>query len=140
MKEEGQFITSGNENGTSIQKQRLDLSKEGLKEEKRLSWKVEEKGYYCLASIPLTTLNDPTGNGNGKAVEFDQNSNHAKFNGRIFFHNKFEGNLPASEYPKLNVSLVQRFLLSLTYPLTYLLSNFSSYPRSSTLDWLASIL
>lgn len=138
MEEEGQFITSGDENGTSIQKQRLDLSKEGLKEEKRLSWKVEEKGYYCLASIPLTTLND--GNTNGKEVEFDQDSNHARFNGRIFFHNKFEGNLPASEYPKLNVSLVHRFLLSLTYPLTYLLSNFSSYPRSSTLDWLAFIL
>lgn len=65
---------------------------------------MREKGYYCVATVPLTSLSGPEGVGSGKEVEFNQESNHAKFTGKVYFHNKFEGNLPASEYPKLNVS------------------------------------
>jgi len=102
--EEGQFILSGSDVGTSIKRERVDLGSSPTTAEKSWVYKVESDGYYCLATVPLTNLDGPgKGTGEGK-VDFNLDSNHARFQGRIFFHNKFEGNLPASEWPKLNVS------------------------------------
>lgn len=46
------------------------------------------------AAVPLTS-NEQAGS-----------AAHAIFAGRVTFYNNFDGNLPASEYPKLNVRLL----------------------------------
>ena len=55
------------------------------------------------AIVPFTLQNDESP---------ETSDTHAAFKGQIFFHNTFEGKLPASDYPKVNVSV-------LIYPQTY---------------------
>lgn len=50
----------------------------------------------CLAEVPLASLEDDPTSSSGET------SVHAAFTGRVEFFNKFKGNLPAAEYPKLN--------------------------------------
>lgn len=79
----GQFITMGN--GTTIQKQRVDLgAAPGIAEDKVITYPVKSTGYYCVGAVPMTV-----------------DGEHATFKGRVFFHNAFKGDLPGGEYPKL---------------------------------------
>ncbi|KAK7064065.1 integral membrane protein [Favolaschia claudopus] len=48
---------------------------------------VRKTGYYCVAMIPVT---------------LPRSEGHATYNGVVFFQNKFDGMLPATDYPKVN--------------------------------------
>ncbi|KAG9083726.1 hypothetical protein FRC07_013836, partial [Ceratobasidium sp. 392] len=54
---------------------------------------VEKKGYYCIATIPITT---------GATAD---TAVHASFKGVVLFHNVFHGKLAATDYPKINFYL-----------------------------------
>ncbi|KAG8778844.1 hypothetical protein FRC12_024773 [Ceratobasidium sp. 428] len=58
-----------------------------------ISYRVEKKGYYCVATIPITT---------GATAD---TAVHASFNGVVLFHNVFHGKLAATDYPKINFYL-----------------------------------
>ncbi|KAJ8474622.1 hypothetical protein ONZ45_g15889 [Pleurotus djamor] len=62
---------------------------------------VRKTGYYCVAIVPFTLQNDESP---------ETSDTHAAFKGQIFFHNTFEGKLPATDYPKVNFYFVM-FLL-----------------------------
>lgn len=92
----GNFIVdeSGGKAST-VQLQRMDFGAAGLSEVKTLRYNVTKTGYYCFAEVPLVSLEAaPSGSGDLSV--------HAEFSGRVEFFNKFKGNLPAAEYPKLN--------------------------------------
>ncbi|SPO27830.1 related to PTM1 - member of the major facilitator superfamily [Ustilago trichophora] len=94
----GNFIVDETEGkATTTQLQRLDFSAKGSEDEKTLRYNVTKTGYYCFGAteVPLVSLEDsPSGTGDLSV--------HAAFTGRVEFFNKFSGNLPAAEYPKLN--------------------------------------
>lgn len=48
--------------------------------------------------VPVTLVNSR------RALEERQSATHAEYSGMVEFHNVFEGELPAVEYPKINVS------------------------------------
>ncbi|QRV97588.1 membrane protein [Ceratobasidium sp. AG-Ba] len=58
-----------------------------------INYRVEKKGYYCVATIPITT---------GATAD---TAVHASFKGVVLFHNKFHGKLAATDYPKINFYL-----------------------------------
>ncbi|KAG9083530.1 hypothetical protein FRC07_013896, partial [Ceratobasidium sp. 392] len=62
---------------------------------------VEKKGYYCIATIPITT---------GATAD---TAVHASFKGVVLFHNVFHGKLAATDYPKINyyISYLVGFLV-----------------------------
>ncbi|GAC99829.1 major facilitator protein [Pseudozyma hubeiensis SY62] len=81
----------------TVQLQRMDFGATGLTEDKTLRYNVTKTGYYCFGAteVPLVSLEaGPSGTGDLSV--------HASFDGRVEFFNKFKGNLPAAEYPKLN--------------------------------------
>ncbi|UZJ52316.1 hypothetical protein CBS101457_001636 [Exobasidium rhododendri] len=89
----GNFIVSANATSTtSIFTQRVDLGTGDDLSAKTVTYNVTRKGYYCVGAtaVPMTTqANIGTGN------------LHSHFTGRINYINTFEGQLPATEYPKL---------------------------------------
>ncbi|KAJ4485867.1 lung seven transmembrane receptor-domain-containing protein [Lentinula aciculospora] len=61
-----------------------------------IQYLVRKTGYYCVAVIPVTVKNNI-------ALQDDL---HPHYNGLIFFRNKFDGRLPATDYPKVNFYFV----------------------------------
>ena len=61
-------------------------------------YKVEDTGYYCVAILPANLENDTT----------------AYFDSWIEWREPY-GNLPASDYPKLLVTKLKLFLLSISF-------------------------
>ncbi|EST08958.2 Transmembrane receptor, eukaryota [Kalmanozyma brasiliensis GHG001] len=94
----GNFIVDdSNGPASTVQLQRMDFGPSGTEEEKTLRYNVTKTGYYCFGAteVPLASLeNAPSGTGDVSV--------NAAFAGRVEFFNKFHGNLPAAEYPKLN--------------------------------------
>jgi Lung seven transmembrane receptor len=64
---------------------------------------VPKSGYYCVAIIPLTVM-DETKKGSFKRAATDVPT-HPQYSGTILFRNVFNGQLPAAEYPKVNFYL-----------------------------------
>ncbi|TKY89485.1 hypothetical protein EX895_002016 [Sporisorium graminicola] len=94
----GSFIVDESHGKAStVQLQRMDFGPSGSPEETTLRYNVTKTGYYCFGAteVPLQTL-ETAASGKGDV------SVHAAFEGRVEFFNKFKGNLPAAEYPKLN--------------------------------------
>ncbi|KAJ1024841.1 hypothetical protein NDA16_002881 [Ustilago loliicola] len=94
----GNFIVDESKGkATTVQVQRLDFGAKGLEEEKTLRYNVSGSGYYCwgASAVPLASLETDSSTGGDLSV-------HAAFAGRVEFFNRFKGNLPAAEYPKLN--------------------------------------
>lgn len=60
---------------------------------------VPKTGYYCVGVVPITLVS------HDRRVEERQKSNvHGAYSGEVLFRNQFQGELPASEYPKIGVS------------------------------------
>ncbi|KAJ3981195.1 lung seven transmembrane receptor-domain-containing protein [Lentinula detonsa] len=57
-----------------------------------LQYLVRKTGYYCVAVVPVTVQSN-------MALQDDL---HPHYNGLILFRNKFDGRLPATDYPKVN--------------------------------------
>ena len=69
------------------------------------------------AEVPLVSLEAaPSGSGDLSV--------HAEFSGRVEFFNKFKGNLPAAEYPKLNFY----FAMTIAYIVSWSASKTCSVP------------
>ncbi|KAJ7103331.1 lung seven transmembrane receptor-domain-containing protein [Mycena belliarum] len=56
-----------------------------------IHYSVRKTGYYCVAMVPMTLQRD---------------EEHATYQGLVFFQNKFDGKLPAADYPKVNFYFV----------------------------------
>jgi hypothetical protein len=63
---------------------------------------VKKTGYYCVAIIPLTVMEREKRSGSPDD-HIEQGGTHASYHGSILFRNTFDGQLPAAEYPKVNV-------------------------------------
>lgn len=60
-----------------------------------IHYRVTKKGYYCVGAVPVAYLaNDMT------------IPSHATYKGTVLFKNKFHGQLPATDYPKIRFYLV----------------------------------
>lgn len=64
---------------------------------------VPKTGYYCVAIIPLTVM-DQTKKTLSERAATDVPT-HPTYGGTILFRNVFNGQLPAAEYPKVNFYL-----------------------------------
>ncbi|KAI9632189.1 major facilitator protein [Dioszegia hungarica] len=60
-------------------------------------YQVAKTGYYCVGIVPVTLVNS-------RSVSARQ-ATHAEYAGEVLFRNTFEGELPAVEYPKINLYL-----------------------------------
>ncbi|GAW07100.1 integral membrane protein [Lentinula edodes] len=56
-----------------------------------IQYLVRKTGYYCVAVIPVTVQSN-----------IPRDDVHPHYNGLVFFRNKFDGRLPATDYPKVN--------------------------------------
>ncbi|KAG2076869.1 hypothetical protein BDR04DRAFT_1089135 [Suillus decipiens] len=69
-----------------------------------IQYQVRKKGYYCVAILPVTVLN-PT----ARQAPTDVPS-HPTYSGVVLFRNTFDGQLPATDYPKVNFYLAMFFI------------------------------
>ncbi|KAG2367769.1 protein PTM1 [Suillus spraguei] len=69
-----------------------------------IQYQVRKKGYYCVAILPVTVLNPTT-----RQVPTDV-PYHPTYSGVILFRNTFDGQLPATDYPKVNFYLAMFFV------------------------------
>ncbi|KIY69163.1 hypothetical protein CYLTODRAFT_489174 [Cylindrobasidium torrendii FP15055 ss-10] len=61
-----------------------------------IQYLVRKTGYYCVAIIPVTVSST-------KRQDSDTDvPYHPSYHGKVLFKNKFNGQLPASDYPKVN--------------------------------------
>ncbi|KAL0576801.1 hypothetical protein V5O48_005171 [Marasmius crinis-equi] len=58
-----------------------------------IQYLVRKTGYYCVAIIPFTVKNN---------AARQENAPHPSYTGTVLFRNKFDGKLPATDYPKVN--------------------------------------
>ncbi|KAH8119856.1 lung seven transmembrane receptor-domain-containing protein [Phellopilus nigrolimitatus] len=65
-----------------------------------IQYQVRNTGYYCVAIVPVTVLTDES-SAAGKRAPSDVPF-HPSYSGVILFQNTFNGELPASDYPKVN--------------------------------------
>ncbi|EIM92270.1 uncharacterized protein STEHIDRAFT_46983 [Stereum hirsutum FP-91666 SS1] len=70
-----------------------------------IQYLVRKTGYYCVAVVPVTVLQSREP---GELVERQSNSSevHPTYQGLVHFHNTFDGQLAATEYPKVTFYLV----------------------------------
>ncbi|KAK0530031.1 hypothetical protein OC835_004144 [Tilletia horrida] len=92
----GQFIVNGD--APTMRTQKVDFSQTPAPYQ--LEYPVTKDGFYCTANVPLSvsTLN---GTATPSLTYGAATGDHAKYSGKVTFTNKFNGNLPAAEYPKL---------------------------------------
>jgi len=64
-----------------------------------INYPVPQTGYYCVVMVPLTVM-DMRRSDARAAMDVPT---HPKYSGTILFRNTFNGQLPAAEYPKVNV-------------------------------------
>ncbi|KAI0652014.1 lung seven transmembrane receptor-domain-containing protein [Trametes meyenii] len=62
-----------------------------------LQYNVRKTGYYCVAIVPITVLPSTVPRQDSTETPY-----HPTYKGTVFFRNKFDGRLPASDYPKVN--------------------------------------
>ncbi|TDL28022.1 hypothetical protein BD410DRAFT_739394 [Rickenella mellea] len=63
--------------------------------EQPIQYQVRKTGYYCAAIVPVTVLTEQSQSSTD--VSF-----HPSYRGSVHFHNVFHGELPATDYPKVN--------------------------------------
>ncbi|KAH8835477.1 lung seven transmembrane receptor-domain-containing protein [Flagelloscypha sp. PMI_526] len=61
-----------------------------------IHYEVRKTGYYCVAVVPVTVLNDHKRENSRQEVPF-----HPEYKGNVHFQNAFNGQLPATDYPKV---------------------------------------
>ena len=66
-----------------------------------ITYPVPKTGYYCVAIIPLTVMDQTV----KRRSELTDVPTHPTYAGTILFRNVFNGQLPAAEYPKVNFYL-----------------------------------
>ncbi|KAL1760917.1 lung seven transmembrane receptor-domain-containing protein [Schizophyllum commune] len=75
---------------------------------------VRNTGYYCVAIVPISVQSSQT-SADIRSIEARQDANlisrqddetdvpyHPSYKGTVLFRNKFDGKLPAADYPKVN--------------------------------------
>ncbi|KIK70735.1 hypothetical protein GYMLUDRAFT_149265 [Collybiopsis luxurians FD-317 M1] len=74
----------------------LNLSPSGIYTYSQpIQYLVRKTGYYCVAIVPVTVQ--------GSVARQDLPADiHPHYQGVVFFRNKFDGRLPATDYPKVN--------------------------------------
>ncbi|KAK0544016.1 hypothetical protein OC846_005660 [Tilletia horrida] len=90
----GQFIVTGA--APSMKTQKIDFGQTAAP--LKLEYPIEKDGFYCVATVPLSLSG---ANGSTPVLTYGGAGDHANYTGIITFTNKFDGNLPAAEYPKL---------------------------------------
>lgn len=75
-----------------------------------INYPVPKTGYYCVAMVPLTVM-DMRRSDARAAMDVPT---HPKYTGTILFRNTFNGQLPAAEYPKVNVCAQLKWLKSVS--------------------------
>ena len=78
-------------------------SKNTLQYAEPVTYPVPKTGYYCVAIIPLTVMDQPKERLSERAPT--DVPAHPTYAGTILFRNVFNGQLPAAEYPKVNFYL-----------------------------------
>lgn len=86
----GLFIVDESMGPTYTIKQKQFDFQNGSNESAVFTYNVTSSGYYCVGATSLSVGSEVT------------QAEKSHFSGHVDFHNKFHGNLPASEYPKLN--------------------------------------
>ncbi|KAK0466467.1 lung seven transmembrane receptor-domain-containing protein [Desarmillaria tabescens] len=77
-----------------------------------IQYLVRKTGYYCVAIVPVTVRNSASSGSSARAptdVPY-----HPSYNGLVFFQNTFDGQLPATDYPKVTFYFVM-FLVYATF-------------------------
>ncbi|KAK0199240.1 lung seven transmembrane receptor-domain-containing protein [Desarmillaria ectypa] len=77
-----------------------------------IQYLVRKTGYYCVAIVPVTVRNSASSGSSTRAptdVPY-----HPSYNGLVFFQNTFDGQLPATDYPKVIFYFVM-FLVYATF-------------------------
>lgn len=81
-----------------------------------IEYSVAKTGYYCVGECLSTTLIQKSQSEKSRAdmtgvvpvtlvsTRSERDASHAEFSGMVLFRNTFDGELPAVEYPKINVS------------------------------------
>lgn len=65
-----------------------------------IQYPVRKTGFYCVGIVPFTVLRDER-----NVMERQSDTDvpfHPPYSGVVLFKNTFDGNLPASDYPKVN--------------------------------------
>ncbi|KAF9269939.1 hypothetical protein L218DRAFT_975984 [Marasmius fiardii PR-910] len=68
-----------------------------------IQYLVRKTGYYCVAMIPVTVISNEARQTDGP---------HPTYKGTVLFRNKFDGQLPATDYPKVNFYFVMFLVYS----------------------------
>ncbi|KAF8481985.1 lung seven transmembrane receptor-domain-containing protein [Russula ochroleuca] len=67
-----------------------------------IQYLVRKTGYYCVAVVPVTVLQTSS-----SALQERQSTDiHPSYKGSVLFRNTFDGELPATDYPKVNFYFV----------------------------------
>ncbi|KAI0778347.1 lung seven transmembrane receptor-domain-containing protein [Trametes elegans] len=74
-----------------------------------IQYLVRKTGYYCVAIVPITVL--PSNSNTPRQTPPDA-PYHPTYTGSVFFRNKFDGRLPASDYPKVNFYFIMFLVYS----------------------------
>ncbi|KAH9968591.1 lung seven transmembrane receptor-domain-containing protein [Russula dissimulans] len=65
-----------------------------------IQYLVQKTGYYCVAVVPVTVMQTSTST---SAFQVRQSSGiHPSYKGTVLFRNVFDGQLAATDYPKVN--------------------------------------
>ncbi|KAL1748972.1 lung seven transmembrane receptor-domain-containing protein [Schizophyllum fasciatum] len=66
-----------------------------------IQYTVRDTGYYCVAIVPISVQ---TSQSQIEARQDDESDApyHPSYKGTVLFRNKFDGKLPAADYPKVN--------------------------------------
>ncbi|EAU92776.2 hypothetical protein CC1G_01821 [Coprinopsis cinerea okayama7 len=83
-----------------------------------IHYPVRKTGYYCVAIVPLNEENQSPAAATGDAT-----ATHPPYRANILFKNVFEGQLPATDYPKVTFY----FAMFLAYSVIALLWGFLCY-------------
>ncbi|SJL06219.1 uncharacterized protein ARMOST_09555 [Armillaria ostoyae] len=76
-----------------------------------IQYLVRKTGYYCVAIVPVTVRNSASSSSARAPTDVPY---HPSYNGLVFFQNTFDGQLPATDYPKVTFYFVM-FLVYATF-------------------------
>ncbi|KAH9049366.1 lung seven transmembrane receptor-domain-containing protein [Lactarius hengduanensis] len=74
-----------------------------------IQYLVRKTGYYCIAVVPVTVLQTPP---TSETLKRQSSDIHPSYHGTVFFQNVFDGQLAATDYPKVNFYLAMLLIYS----------------------------
>ncbi|KAI0308170.1 lung seven transmembrane receptor-domain-containing protein [Multifurca ochricompacta] len=74
-----------------------------------IQYPIRKTGYYCVAVVPVTVLQNSPSPTPQKRQSSDV---HPSYRGTVLFRNIFDGQLAATDYPKVNFYLIMLLLYS----------------------------